>query len=167
MWIFSKAADKFGIRLPTRLGLIAKGVRYLGQAFIFLSRQALPLLITGTKTLSVALLTNPMTWIIAAVVALAVVIWKYWGPIKAFFVGFWDGLKIGFSPLLDSIQTAFTGLKTVLAPLLPVWNALVSAFNWAKDAISGLFTPFQATNQQLQTATANGKSFGMALAAII
>jgi hypothetical protein len=71
------------------------------------------------------------------------------------------------SPLLDSIQTAFTGLKTVLAPLLPVCECLVSAFNWAKDAISGLFTPFQATNQQLQTATANGKSFGMALAAII
>ncbi|WP_314338411.1 phage tail tape measure protein [Acinetobacter guillouiae] len=167
MWIAKKAADKFGIGLPTRFNLISRGVRYLGQAFIFLSRQALPLLISGIRTLSIALLTNPITWIIAAVAALALVIWKYWGPIKAFFIGFWDGLKQGLSPLFKSLSTAFSSMKTVLAPLLPVWNALVTAFNWVKDAISGLFTPFQATNQQLKTATANGKSFGLALGTIL
>ncbi|MDM1784255.1 phage tail tape measure protein [Acinetobacter bereziniae] len=167
MWVAKKAADKFGIGLPTRFNLISKGVRYLGQAFIFLSRQALPLLIAGIRTLSIALLSNPLTWIIAAVAALAFVIWKYWEPIKAFFKGFWDGLKIGLSPLFDTLSSAFNSMKTALAPLLPIWNALVTAFNWVKDAISGLFTPFQATNAQLQTATANGKSFGMALGTIL
>ncbi|MFW2077508.1 phage tail tape measure protein [Acinetobacter sp. ULE_I010] len=167
MWIFRKAADKFGVRLPTRLNLITKAVRYLGQALIFLTRQALPLLITGLRALAIAMLTNPITWIIAGIAALAFVIWKYWGPIKAFFQGFWDGLKIGLSPLIDGISSAFSGLKSTLSPLLPIWNALVAVFNWVKEAISKLFTPFQATNQQLQAATNNGKSFGMWLGVFI
>lgn len=167
IWLVNKAADKFGINLPTRLGLISKSVRYLGQAFIFLSRQALPLLIAGIRTLSIALLTNPITWIITAVAALAFVIWKYWGPIKAFFSGFWDGLKIGFSPLLDSMSAAFTSLKNTLMPLKLVWDMIVFGFGLFKTALSSLLSPFQATNEQLQTATSNGKSFGMALGAIL
>ncbi|HRM29954.1 MAG TPA: phage tail tape measure protein [Acinetobacter johnsonii] len=166
-WLVTKVADKFGIGLPSRIGIIAKAVRILGQAFIFLSRQALPLLIAGLRTLSIALLTNPITWIIGAVALLALMIWKYWGPLKAFFSGFWEGLKIGLAPLIDSIGTAFSGLKSTLSPLLPVWNALVSVFGWIKDAISAIFTPFQATNQQLSAATANGKSFGTALGTIL
>ena len=167
MWIATKVLGKFGIGMPSRLSLISTAVRVLGQAFIFLSRQALPLLIAGLRTLAIALLTNPITWIIAAVAALAFVIWKYWGPIKAFFVGFWDGLKQGLSPLFNTLSSAFSSMKTALAPLLPVWNALVTAFNWVKTAIAGLFSPFQATNAQLQTATANGKSFGLALGTVL
>ena len=132
MWLVTKVANKFGIGLPSRIGLISKAVRLLGQAFIFLSRQALPLLIAGLRTLSIALLTNPITWIIGAVALLALMIWKYWGPLKAFFSGFWEGLKIGLAPLIDSIGTAFAGLKSTLSPLLPVWNALVSVFGWVK-----------------------------------
>lgn len=125
------------------------------------------MLIAGLRTLAIALLTNPISWIIAGVVGLAYVIWKFWGPIKAFFVGFWDGLKIGLAPLIDSLSSAWSSLKTTMSPLLPLWNGLVSAFNWVKDAISGLFTPFQATNAQLQAATANGKSFGQVIGTII
>lgn len=167
MWIATKVLGKFGIGMPSRLNLISTGVRLLGRAFIFLSRQALPLLIAGLRTLAIALLTNPISWIIAGVVGLAYVIWKFWGPIKAFFVGFWDGLKIGLAPLIDSLSSAWSSLKTTMSPLLPLWNGLVSAFNWVKDAISGLFTPFQATNAQLQAATANGKSFGQVIGTII
>ena len=167
MWIATKVANKFGIGLPTRFGLITKGVRLLGQAFIFLSRQALPLLITGLRTLSIALLTNPLTWIIAGIAAVAFVIWKYWAPIKAFFVGFWDGLKEGFAPLFASLSSTFATLKTTLMPLKPVWDMVVVGFNLLKEALSGLFSPFQATNQQLSNATSYGKSFGIALGTII
>ena len=167
MWVITKVCNRFGIGLPSRLSLISKGVRLLGQAFIFLSRQALPLLIAGLRTLTIALLTNPLTWIIAGIAAVALVIWKYWGPIKAFFKGFWDGLKIGLSPLFDTLNSALGSMKTALMPLMPVWNALVIAFNWVKEAIAGLFTPFQATNAQLATATANGQSFGLVLGNIL
>ncbi len=167
MWLATKVLGKFGIGMPSRLNLISIGVRLLGNAFIFLSRQALPLLISGLRTLAVAMMTNPITLVIALVAGLALAIWKYWGPIKAFFVGFWDGLKIGLAPLIDSLSSAWSSLKTTMSPLLPLWNSLVSAFNWVKDAISGLFTPFQATNAQLQAATANGKSFGQVIGTII
>ncbi|TNL52043.1 phage tail tape measure protein [Acinetobacter bereziniae] len=167
MWIATKVLGKFGIGMPSRFTLISTAVRVLGNAFMFLSRQALPLLIAGLRTLAIALLTNPISWIIAGVVGLAYVIWKFWGPIKAFFVGFWDSLKIGLAPLIDSLSSAWSSLKTTMSPLLPLWNGLVSAFNWVKDAISGLFTPFQATNAQLQAATANGKSFGQVIGTII
>jgi TP901 family phage tail tape measure protein len=167
MWIATKVLGKFGIGMPSRFTLISTAVRVLGNAFMFLSRQALPLLIAGLRTIAIAMLTNPITLIIAAVAALALVIWKYWGPIKAFFVGFWDGLKIGLAPLFDALSSAFSKMKTALMPLMPVWNALVTAFNWVKEAIAGLFTPFQATNQQLSAATANGKSFGTALGTIL
>lgn len=167
MWLATKVLGKFGIGMPSRLNLISIGVRLLGNAFIFLSRQALPLLISGLRTLAVAMMTNPITLVIALVAGLALAIWKYWGPIKAFFVGFWDGLKIGLAPLIDSLSSAWSSLKTTISPLLPLWNSLVSAFNWVKDAISGLFTPFQATNAQLQAATANGKSFGQVIGTII
>lgn len=167
MWIATKVLGKFGIGMPSRFTLISTAVRVLGNAFMFLSRQALPLLIAGLRTLAIALLTNPISWIIAGVVGLAYVIWKFWGPIKAFFVGFWDGLKIGLAPLIDSLSSAWSSLKTTMSPLLPLWNGLVSAFNWVKDVISGLFTPFQATNAQLQAATANGKSFGQVIGTII
>lgn len=167
MWLATKVLGKFGIGMPSRFTLISTAVRVLGNAFIFLSRQALPLLISGLRTLAVAMMTNPITLVIALVAGLALAIWKYWGPIKAFFVGFWDGLKIGLAPLIDSLSSAWSSLKTTMSPLLPLWNSLVSAFNWVKDAISGLFTPFQATNAQLQAATANGKSFGQGIGTII
>ncbi|MFW1997613.1 phage tail tape measure protein [Acinetobacter ursingii] len=167
MWIATKVLGKFGIGMPSRLNLISIGVRLLGNAFIFLSRQALPLLISGLRTLAVAMMTNPITLVIALVAGLALAIWKYWGPIKAFFVGFWDGLKIGLAPLIDSLSSAWSSLKTTMSPLLPLWNGLVNVFNLVKDAISGFFTPFQATNSQLEKATANGQSFGMMLGTII
>ncbi|PPZ93764.1 phage tail tape measure protein [Acinetobacter ursingii] len=167
MWVATKVLGKFGIGMPSRLNLISIGVRLLGNAFIFLSRQALPLLISGLRTLAVAMMTNPITLVIALVAGLALAIWKYWGPIKAFFVGFWDGLKIGLAPLIDSLSSAWSSLKTTMSPLLPLWNGLVNVFNLVKDAISGFFTPFQATNSQLEKATANGQSFGMMLGTII
>lgn len=167
MWVATKVLDKFGIGMPSRLNLISTGVRLLGQAFIFLSRQALPLLITGIRTLSMALLTNPITWVIALVAGFALVIWKYWGPIRAFFVGFWDGLKIGLAPLIDSLGTAWNSLKAAMSPLLPLWSGLAWMFNWVKEGILSLFSPFQATNSQLQAATENGKSFGQAFGIII
>ncbi|MBF7683902.1 phage tail tape measure protein, partial [Acinetobacter sp. B5B] len=162
MWLLHKISSRIGINLPSKFAIIARATRLLGQAFIFLSRQALPLLILGLRTLTIALLTNPFTWIIAAVALVALMIWKYWSPIKAFFLGFWDGLTIGLSPLIDAVSTSFNQLKNTLSPLLPIWNAIKTVFGWVAGVISSLFTPFQATNQQLEKAKSNGLQLGQA-----
>lgn len=50
-----------------------------------------------------------------------VLIYKYWKPIKAFFIGFWDGLKQGLAPLapvFDGVVSVFSGLWLKIQPFV-------------------------------------------------
>lgn len=129
-------------------------VRSLGQ----LGGRVFPWLLNGARLLLSLLagISWPVLAIGAAVAAVAVVVWRYWGPIKAFMVGVWEGLRAAATPVLSEIVAA-------LAPLKPAWDAvagaLKSVWNWAKQ----LFTPFDATREQLQGATDAGRKFGAAL----
>lgn len=167
MWLLPKVATKLGVGLPNRLTLILKAIKWLGRAFIFLAKNALPLVIAGLRALAIALLTNPLTWIIALIAAIALLIYRYWGPIKAFFKGFWDSLKIGLAPMMDTLRTAFNNLKTTLEPLRPVWDWLVGAWQTFKGVLGEILTPFQATNQELQNATNYGQTLGQFLGVLI
>lgn len=167
LWIVKKIADRLGIGLPSRINLISKAVGLLSRAFMFLARQAIPLLIRGILTMSAALLTNPLTWIIVLIGAVALAIYRYWSPIKAFFKGFWSGLQMGLSPLIDTLRTSFNSLKTTLGPLKPIWDGLVTVWGIFKGVLAEALTPFQATNQQLANATSYGQTFGQALGIIL
>lgn len=48
-----------------------------------------------------ALLANPMTWVVGAVVAAAAAIITYWEPISGFFKGLWDDIKSIFAAGVD------------------------------------------------------------------
>lgn len=69
---------------------------------------------------------------IAALTAVGLAIYKYWKPIKSFFIGVGEGLK-------TSLKPAFDELRTALAPLQPVFNlvkeGLKSAWEWFKNLI--------------------------------
>jgi len=160
MFVLRTVAGKLGIGLPSRFTLIAKTIQLVSRAFTFLASRAIPLLLVGLRAMSIALLTNPLTWIIAAIALVAFVIYKYWGPIKAFFKGFWDGLKIGLTPAIDAIRSAFNNIKTSLAPLQPLWDALIGAWSAFKGILGEILTPMQASNQELQNATNYGKILG-------
>jgi phage-related minor tail protein len=60
-------------------------------------------LLSAIATLGVALLTNPIGLIVTGIATAALLIIKYWGPIKEFFVGLWDGVKAAFSAAWDFI----------------------------------------------------------------
>ncbi|ENW82688.1 phage tail tape measure protein, TP901 family, core region [Acinetobacter sp. ANC 3929] len=167
MWIAHKIANKFGIGLPSRFTVITKTLQLLSRAFTFLARQAIPLVITGLRALAIAAMTNPLTWIITGIMAVAFVIYRYWGPIKAFFQGFWSGLMIGLAPFKDSIRSMFTALQTVLAPLKPLWEGLVAIWTIFKGVIAEALGPFQATNQELANATSYGSSLGQIFGSVI
>lgn len=167
MWLLQKVASKLGIGLPNRLTVILKAVKWLGRAFIFLARNALPLVIAGLRALAITLLINPITWIIAAIALVAFLIYKYWGPIKAFFKGFWDGLKIGLAPIMDTLRSAFNNFKTTLEPLRPLWDMLVGAWQTFKGVLAEILSPMQATNQELQNATSYGQTLGQFLGVLI
>lgn len=167
MFVLRRVAGKLGIGLPSRFTLIAKSIQLVSRAFTFLASRAIPLLLVGLRAMAVALLTNPLTWIIASIALVAFVIYKYWGPIKAFFKGFWDGLKMGLAPLIDTFRTAFNNLKSTLAPLQPVWDALVGAWTVFKGVLGEILSPMQASNQELQNATNYGQALGLFIGALI
>lgn len=167
LWIVRLIAAKFGLGVPSRLSIMTRLTLLLSRAFIFLSRRAIPLVLMGLRALAVGLLTNPLTLILTLIAVVALAIWRYWTPIKAFFTGFWTGLKQGLAPLGDTISRVFSSLKTTLAPLKPLWDGIVAVWRIFKGVVAEMLTPFQATNQELQNATSYGQSMGMVLGAVI
>lgn len=155
-----------GIRLiPALISSVSKlgsGISWLARAPFTLLRGALSLLLsplslarTGLMFIGSAMgvLLSPVTLVIAALAGVALVIWKYWQPIKAFL----GGVVEGFSAAAAPIMAAF-------APLQPV-------FGWIGDKVKALFgwfsdllTPVKSTAAELDNAAAMGKRFGQFLA---
>ena len=111
-----------------------------------------PLLISGARAAAMAVLglSAPMLALIALIAVAAVVVTKYWGPIRAWFEGVGQGIAQTVGPAFQGLGAA---LHDVFAPLgamlATVWNG-----------VSQLWQPFQATSQQLDAARQNGVAFG-------
>ena len=71
-------------------------------------------LIVSTWTWTAALLANPITWVVAAVAAAAVLIYKYWEPVSGFFIRLWDAVRVGAAAAWEWIKG--------------VWNAAAEWF---------------------------------------
>lgn len=77
----------------------------------------LPMLGGAISAVGAAILATPVGWLIAAVaslVAIAALVYKYWKPIKGFFLGFWQGLTEALQPVLAGFGK-FGGLLISLA----------------------------------------------------
>ncbi|MCY7295091.1 hypothetical protein [Alteromonas sp. a30] len=134
-----------------RLSPLMNGFSFIGEksagGLAKLGQFATPLVsILGRVTsvftgLNIAMLANPMVLIIAGIVALIAVIglliYKYFEPLKAAFVGLWDGFIEGIEPLLK----AFEPIKALFANLGDVFNAfkelIFSAIGAAFDFVVG------------------------------
>jgi|GEM_PF-3040342 len=114
----------------------------------------------GMMAFNLSMLANPVVLgVVAAVAAIAlvaVVVRKYWEPIKAFFGGVGQALGEAFGPSLSAIGAA-------LAPLKPLWDAVSGAvgdfFGW----VGRLLQPMKATQGQLDGASSAGQKFGRML----
>ena len=89
-----------------------------------------------------------------AIAAAALLIYKFWKPIKAFFGGFWEGLKSGLAPVLEKFQPLGTAFSVVVG-----W--IEKAVKWFTDLLS----PVQSTKEDLDAAASAGKQFGEWIAA--
>lgn len=134
------------------------GIGALIARFGTLATQVLPTLLNVGRALTVVLggISWPVLAIAAAVAVVAAVVWKYWGPIKAFMIGVWQGMQDAFAPVMAELRTA-------LAPLAPLWDQMAGAIGKVWDWIKQLFTPFEATTEQLEGATSAGRTFGQFL----
>ena len=75
----------------TTLGIKVGG---LGTALGWIAKTAIPWVAGALKGLLVAM--GPIGWGIAAIAGAAYLIYQYWEPIKAFFVGLWQQVKAAF-----------------------------------------------------------------------
>ena len=89
-----------------------------------------------------------------AIAAAALLIYKFWKPIKAFFGGVWEGLKSGLAPVLEKFQPLGTAFSVVVG-----W--IEKAVKWFTDLLS----PVQSTKEDLDAAASAGKKFGEWIAA--
>ena len=91
-----------------------------------------------------------------AIAAAALLIYKFWNPIKAFFGGFWEGLKSGLAPFLEKFQPLGTAFGVVVG-----W--IEKAVKWFTDLLS----PVQSTKDDLDAAVSAGERFGNGMAKAI
>ncbi|EOY5725560.1 phage tail tape measure protein [Enterobacter cloacae] len=111
----------------------------------------------GTAIVSVlGAITWPVVAVVAAFVAGALLIRKYWEPISAFFSGVVEGLKSAFAPVAE-----------IFAPLAPVFDSFMDklrgVWQWFKDLIE----PVKATQETLDSCKNAGVMFGKLLAAAL
>lgn len=133
-------------------GRIGQGAGVFGKLNV-----ALGLVRQGFMFLARSLLTTPIGWVIMALAFAAVLIYKYWKPLKAFFAGFWEGLTKGLeplTPLFDAFVGTLSGIWTAVQPYLqPV-------LDWFGDF-------FNLTQAGEGNARSWGESVGSALASVV
>ncbi len=120
---------------------------------------------------TVALLANPITWIVAgigaAVAGMVLVIRKYWDPLAAYVGGVFEGIR-------SAMQPAITSLFTALAPLAPIGQAVASVFGFIADGVSrvvgwigALLAPVTLTQDEFASLSASGQSLGAVIGGVL
>jgi len=159
--------------LLTALGSLAVAVGWVGKSIVETTKLVLDLGVAFRKSALWARFSTfaAMTWaerMYAVVFSLAraflplvfnpyflafagaaVLIYKFWEPIKAFFSGLFQGLKEGFSE-------AFTPLKPVLSPIIGLFKSL---FGW----IGKILKPVDETSESLKKVASVGRTVGHVL----
>ncbi len=109
--------------------------------------------IISFKAFSLTLLTSPIAWIALAIAGVAILIYKYWKPITAFFKGVWQGLKEGMQPLMPLFKRIYVALS-------PLFKPVKMLIDWFKKLIK----PVEDTGGK---AEAMGVKVGKAIAHIV
>lgn len=112
-------------------GLVKMGSSVLtfGKQAIKTAATALPGLISGVWSFTAALLANPITWIVIAIVALIAAIILLWNKCE----WFRDGVKAVFSFLKDGVTQVFNTANTIFTGIGTVIGNVMTA---AKDTVT-------------------------------
>ncbi|MEG7607409.1 phage tail tape measure protein [Citrobacter braakii] len=122
--------------LPAIWGMITGAVSILGGALSFL--------------------LSPIGLIGSAFVAAGLLIWRYWEPIKAFFLGMFTGVMQAISPLRDTFAT-FSPIFDMIS------DGVKSVWQW----FTNLLSPVQTSKETLEKCTSAGEIFGNVLGGAI
>ncbi|QPF35601.1 phage tail tape measure protein [Acinetobacter johnsonii] len=94
----------------------------------------------AAKGMSMALLTNPITWIVLAIAGAAFLIYKNWAPISGFFVGIWNTIKTAFNGGIRGISALIINWS----PIGLFYSAFAGVLRWFGIDLPAKFTGFGA-----------------------
>ncbi|HIE1238902.1 TPA: phage tail tape measure protein [Enterobacter ludwigii] len=142
------------------------GVMRLGSAFQWLAGSPMQALLSAGRMVFGPLITllagisAPVWGLIALFAAVAVAVIKFWQPIKAFFSGFFTGLKAGLQPITQAFNAVF-------APLAPIFDSIGNAISGVWEWFTKLLEPIQFSSEALASCTSAGETFGKVVGAAI
>src|SRR5690625_1524352 len=109
---------------------------------------------------AIAILTSPISLVVIAIIAAAILVIKYWEPIKEFFINLWEAIKESgiaiwevlkdmwqvtvefFVNLWQGISEFFINLWNNISDIaVSVWDTIVDAWASARDFFIDIFTP--------------------------
>ncbi|MGP1580324.1 MAG: phage tail tape measure protein [Wolinella sp.] len=128
----------------------AKGI---GKFSLSLALAPLKLFSGALRAIRIALLaltTTPAGFFLAALGAVALLVYKNFSKLKAFFSGFFQAFMQGIAPISEILRGAF-------APLTPIFSTISNFF-------SSLFSQSQASKESLEKFQNAGEMMGRALA---
>lgn len=149
------------------LGTLARGLGTVitgFELFATAGRFALMAVTTGLRTMGIAAMTNPVVLIVTAIAVAALLIWKYWEPIKGFFTGLFRGIWEGLKPLHPAIQQLGEYAQRYLGFLAWLWSPVIDAIKEVISWFGQLFEPVADTGK---AAESMGERFGLALGGIV
>lgn len=98
-------------------GNAAKGLLLMARQAIITAATALPALISSVWAFTVALLANPITWIVIGIMALIAAIiylYRHWDQVTAFMKIAWQGFCNGITAGIAFIKNGFTAIVTFI-----------------------------------------------------
>ncbi|MBE8614745.1 phage tail tape measure protein, partial [Morganella morganii] len=117
---FSRLASG-GLKLAKILaGNLARGIMIAARAVLFIGR---------------ALLMNPIGLIVAGIAAAAYLLYRYWGPVSAFFKRLWAQVTTAFSKAWSSIVSVWSGVTGWFSG---IWTEIKTAFNGGIEGVGKL-----------------------------
>lgn len=139
-------------------GMVLRGFTFvlfaLRYSFVFRVLPALRMVGMAIMWLGRVLLANPIILIIAGIAMAVYLIYKYWGPIKEFFINLWANIKsvfVGAWKWLTGLTGAFTnaGINIVKS----IWTGMKKVAHMPVDLIKGIakkirnFLPFSPAKE--------------------
>lgn len=165
-------AGVVGAMVITRFGLKALGlsglfsafsIKKLALSFIGLATKAIPVVLTGLKALTVALMTNPIGLIVGGIALAAGLIVANWGSIGPWFSGLWQSVKQPLMTVWELIKTVFSysPLGMLVKAWQPMLNWIGEKMGWVGDLVGGIKGIFTGDSE---SPTAKAREVGLAAA---
>ena len=129
------------------LGIAGGG---LGGVLMGLAKGALPFLLGAVRAITMALVANPIGLAVTAIGTAALLIYQYWDPIKAFFVGLWG-----------QVRTAFDGGIAGIGALLVNWSPVGLIYSAFASVMSYLGVDLPAKFTEAGAAVLQGFASGI------